>query len=261
MWRVSKVMRQVAMVVCVVLLLLFSPTGATGQYGQQVYVCQTPTFWCAVPGPVGAQNGTSCWCSTYWGPVWGASIDPSGVPNAPKLPAPQAPQQPPNQSPPRQDTPVDVGADDCYKGLGNCQGSFVRTARDSGASPGSSEGSRRSTSSFGAALKRLIDAADDGFESVKGRATKGSSASDQYDSTVIPSGLESCTIFVPKNRRRSPWLACWPHDDTTVSQVVRLVTDALGREHSRDADEHLWVVGAVEISVDRTDKTVNVRLR
>lgn len=120
------------------------PPAVEAQYPQQLstYVCQTPTFWCAFQWYSGAPNGSPCYCGTQYGPVGGYSINPAGVPNAPQLPAPQRttdPGRPPTTPSTRQ--PGEIDKDDCYKGLGNCAGSFSggrqSTGPDTRRTPGS----------------------------------------------------------------------------------------------------------------------------
>jgi hypothetical protein len=106
-------------------IITISSTSSSGQFPPQItYVCQTATFWCAFQWAPDVPNGTFCYCNTVFGPVGGLSINPTGVSNAPKLPDPQ-PQGPgtPPSSPPK--AGGEVAANDCYKGLGNCPGSFA----------------------------------------------------------------------------------------------------------------------------------------
>jgi hypothetical protein len=246
-------------------IALFSATSSTGQFASQTtYVCQTPTFWCSFQYASGVPNGTSCYCNTVWGPVGGYSINPAGVPNAPTLPKPQTPSRPGNPTP-TQGTPGEVEADDCYKGLGNCPGSFMRAASggNSPSSTGKSSTSagRSSTSAFGSALQELIDAAEDDFTDVRGAARRGNSVSDYYETTVVPAGLERCTLFVPKNQRRKPWVSCWASDGMSFSRLVRLVTDALGSDGSRDSDGQTWNLSNVQVTVERgSSLTLDIRL-
>jgi len=111
-----------------------SATPSSAQFLAPVtYVCQTPAFWCAIQAEPGVPNGTLCYCNTFYGPVWGLSINPSGVSNAPQLPKPQpqrpdaAPPRPesrPGRTEPTSTRATEVAANDCYKGLGNCPGAF-----------------------------------------------------------------------------------------------------------------------------------------
>ena len=122
-WRVA--------VLC--FLVTLSVTSSSGQQ-MTTYVCQTPAFWCVFQWTPGVANGFPCYCTTLFGPFQGYSIDPGSVTNAPKLPEPQQQPQTPERTPrpPAPRSGGEVAADDCYKGLGNCQGSFMRAARDVG---------------------------------------------------------------------------------------------------------------------------------
>ena len=73
-------------------------------------VCQTQTFWCVILGPMPV-NGASCWCGSIYGAVYGYTIvaGPSPV-----VPSPERSQEPPV---------IDL-EDECFDGLGNCQGAF-----------------------------------------------------------------------------------------------------------------------------------------
>jgi hypothetical protein len=123
-------------------IILLSPGSSTGQFGPLAnYVCQTPAFWCVIQAAPGFANGTPCWCNTMWGPVTGNSINPAGVPNAPPLPKPQPPQGPGNPAPQPQPGNPQVDPDDCYKGLGNCPGSFRNSAKPGGGGSGTRKGS------------------------------------------------------------------------------------------------------------------------
>jgi hypothetical protein len=109
-------------------VMLLSATSSSGQFQpQKVYVCQTMAFWCAFQAVPGVLDGTPCYCGTVLGPVYGISIDPGPLTDAPALPKPQTRnEEPAPRTPSRKE--VEVAADDCYKGLGNCQGSFTRSA-------------------------------------------------------------------------------------------------------------------------------------
>lgn len=94
---------------------------ATGSARAQVLlVCQTPMFWCtfAAPMPVA---GASCWCASQLGPIWGFSIVPPPPP--PSGYPPSAGGNPPYGGNPGAGQPPALG-DECFDGLGNCQGTF-----------------------------------------------------------------------------------------------------------------------------------------
>jgi len=241
---VHKTWRYATITGAFLVMWLSSASSSTGQFSVTTYVCQTPTFWCAFNGPSGVRNGTSCYCGTVWGPVGGYSIDPSGVSNAPQLPKPQ--QQPaPGRPPQTQNNPGEVGADDCYKGLGNCAGSFVKTSGGTSSGRAATSGSVSDT-----ALQRLIDDATDDFSSVKGTRDSEGRSTDKYKVTVTPKGLDFCTLFIPSSTRRTPWVSCFAPDEMSYSRLVRLVSDALGNGGSRDSDGQKWTVGEVEVTVD-----------
>lgn len=146
------------------LLIAASLFGESGQAQaqMQMYVCQTPQFWCAFPYAPGVPSGTVCHCNSWAGPVVGYSINPNQA-AAPTYPQPQAYPQPqgypypaqPQQQPypyptqpqaqpypapqPQPQTGSQTGqaptgnapapansSDDCFRGLGNCQGQFRR---------------------------------------------------------------------------------------------------------------------------------------
>ena len=262
----SRAMRLISRIVVVLAILLLSPAPSTGQYQLHTYVCQTQTFWCAIQYTPGVPDGNPCWCNTYWGPVTGRSIDPARVPNAPTLPNPQkqGPGQPPQGNPP-QGNPGEVDSDDCYKGLGNCPGSFMKTAAGGGSRsrPGKDDDTgRRSSTPFGDALQRMIDGAGDDFDGIRAGFKRRSTTSSTYETTLVPSGLERCTVFVPHDSRRTPWMTCWPPDDLSATRLVRLVADALGKEGTRDGTKYVWQVGNVTVDVDRDDPiNLTVRVR
>lgn len=87
---------------------LFTPQAAQAQY----MVCQTPTFWCAVPGR--APNGYPCWCNTAFGPVGGQAIDPT----------PYIQSQNPDRGDEDEEINLESDAQDCLNGLGECKGTF-----------------------------------------------------------------------------------------------------------------------------------------
>ncbi len=115
-----------------VLMLFGAATEALGQfpgYAPKIYVCQAPTFWCSVPHANPAvPNGSACYCNTVMGPVNGYTIDPTGYRPAPVPTWPQRPRPvPPPVQPAPQMTPngkAEPTTGDCYKGLGNCSGTF-----------------------------------------------------------------------------------------------------------------------------------------
>jgi hypothetical protein len=230
------------------------------QVALTAYVCQTPTFWCAFRYQSGVPNGSPCYCMTYWGPVTGSSIDPSGVSNAPKLPTPQSPSDPgrPPQTEPRPGGQVDPG--DCYKGLGNCAGSFRNAAsqRD-GTDPRPGTDAGASSSAFGQALQKLIDAAADEFDEVKGAEESSSSVSTRYKVTVVPPGFDRCILFVPDNSRRRPWVSCFAKDDLTHTRLVNVVAELLGSRGTRETSGQTWMVGDIEVSTERDPVSLDIR--
>jgi hypothetical protein len=241
----------------VVAALLGTASSSTGQYPQgATYVCQTPTFWCSFLYTAGIPNGSPCYCNTAWGPVAGSSINPSGVPNAPPLPAPQRQPRAGDPRPtPGPDKSGQVDTDDCYNGLGNCPGSFASSRSGSGGRGATT----RSTSAFASALKEIIEAADDDFDAVQGEERRGISSSDLYDTSVVPEGFESCTLFIPHSSSRNPRVACYASSRLTAARLVSLVADALGSAGTRNTDGQSWTVDGVEVSVDRSDKSLTIR--
>ena len=131
MSRVSERVRVAARASALVAILLLSAASTGGQSNAVgTYVCQTPTFWCVFQGPPGANDGTTCSCTTTRASVGGYSIDPTRVAGPPPLPRPQPSQQRQDasaRSPPQ--APAVIARDDCYAGLGNCLGSFLEAAK------------------------------------------------------------------------------------------------------------------------------------
>lgn len=140
MSQIYRVLRLTPRTIALAFVLSLSLATASSAQFPTTYVCQTPAFWCVFQWTSGFPNGTPCYCTTGFGPVSGYTINPAGVPNAPTLPSPQ-PQNPGNPPPsqPRRTGDAPSG-DDCYKGLGNCPGSFANTSRNRGGS-GESAGS------------------------------------------------------------------------------------------------------------------------
>jgi hypothetical protein len=230
--------------------LVFAPVPTFAQ-ATVTYACQTPTFWCVFIWSPGVPNGTSCYCNTYMGPVTGYTIDPSGMNNAPTLPKPQRPT---NLDPPKtRPVPEDpkIASDDCYKGLGNCPGSFTETQGRSGGDRSTVRSSRGSTG-FAEALQKLIDAAGDEFSDVQGEAKRGTSTSDTYTVTVVPSGFNRCVLFIPHRTTRRPWVSCFS-ETLRYRELLRTVTDVLGPSAKHDGEEHTWFVDSAEVSVDNDD--------
>ena len=125
----SLVPKRLKQAVALSFILIVSATSGSGQSPpQKTYVCQTIAFWCAFQFVPGVPDGASCYCGTVFGPIYGISIDPTPMANTPILPKPQPRiEETPTRTVPRKE--VEVAADDCYKGLGNCQGSFVRSGQ------------------------------------------------------------------------------------------------------------------------------------
>ena len=247
-WRVTA--KAVLVSVCLV-------SSNNGQFSAANYVCQTPTFWCAFSFASGVQNGTSCYCNTLYARVLGYTIDPRGVSNAPPLPTPQRQQQPPkgDDTPQTKQSPVPVGPDDCYKGLGNCPGSFVKTTPG-----GAQKKAGRSNSGFGADLEKLIEAASDSFGDVQGDSKPSSSTTtDRYEVTVTPQGMENCTLFIPVSRSRRPWVSCFAPDGMSYTQLRNRVSGALGTAGSRSSDGQEWSLPDAEIKVTRDPVSVDIR--
>lgn len=250
---------------CVTGALLLAPAPAVAQYqSTSTYVCQTPSFWCAFVWSRGVANGTTCYCNTYAGAVFGYSIDPSGVADAPTLPKPQSPTDIDTPARPAPSEDPEVASDDCYKGLGNCQGSFMasldtndrssegrttRTARPS-----------RVSSRFAEALQDLIDAADDEFSDVQGEEGRGTSLSDSYSVTVVPEGFDRCELLVPHRTTRSPSVHCFS-DTMRYRTLLELVTGALGPSDEQTDDELLWFVEGAEVAIFEDDGEAGLAVR
>lgn len=111
------------------LLLAAGPAAA-----QQMYVCQTPQFWCSFQHhQSGVPDGTQCYCNSWQGPVGGYSIDPNrgggrttgGKPTAggPETRIPDT-RIPDRRTPPPVATGGGGDSDDCFRGLGNCEGHY-----------------------------------------------------------------------------------------------------------------------------------------
>ena len=156
MSRMFRVCRLSARALALVSMVMSSADPLAAQYpSQTVYVCQTATFWCAFSYAAGAPNGSSCYCNTLFGPVAGRSIDPSGMPNTPTLPKPQ-PRTPGSEPPRSPGNPKgEVDADDCYKGLGNCPGSFLNASKGHGRAPATPRESDASSSDASDAVDGL----------------------------------------------------------------------------------------------------------
>jgi len=242
--------------------VLFTPAPAFAQYpATATYVCQTPTFWCAFVWSRGVPNGTTCYCSTYLGPVYGYTIDPSGVTNAPTLPKPQKPTDLDTPSSPAPSRAPDVASDDCYKGLGNCPGSFMRSHDQSdGQQTTRGVRSSRSSGSFADALRKLIDAASDEFNDVRGEARRGTSLSDTYAVTVVPRGFKRCALFIPHRTTRKPRVHCFS-EKLRLREALDLVTDALGPRTEQDGDEYIWRLEGAEVSVENEDGEAGLSIR
>jgi hypothetical protein len=238
-----------------------APSPAFAQYqSTATYVCQTPTFWCSFLWSRGVPNGTSCYCNTYGGPVSGYSIDPSGMNNAPTLPTPQTPTKldPPSDRP-RPTGEPDISSDDCYKGLGNCPGSFTRTLAQDGDEPRVTR-TNRSSSRFGQALQTLIDAAADEFDDVRGEEKRGTSSSDVYNVTVVPGGFKRCALFIPRSATRGPRVHCWA-EGLSYREGLEQVTAVLGPSHDQDDGEHSWLLKGVEVYVENDEGDAGLTIR
>lgn len=112
--RITRLAAGVALSVIASVALAVAPAWA-----QQMYVCQTPMFWCSFGGPPNVPNSTPCWCRTFYGPVNGYSINPMSAPPMPQQPPQNAPAPPPQQN---GGSTNNTG--DCLNGLGNCGGQF-----------------------------------------------------------------------------------------------------------------------------------------
>jgi hypothetical protein len=105
-----------------------------GSANAQMMVCQTQYFWCSFPG--NAPSNLQCYCNTYYGPIYGYSINPNEFARQPQeSPIPQE-RQPQESRPGRDTEPIpqeeiilDEEAEDCLNGLGNCDGTFLGAVR------------------------------------------------------------------------------------------------------------------------------------
>lgn len=243
---------------------LYASSPAFAQYqATATYVCQTPSFWCSFIWSRGVPNGTSCYCNTYMGPVSGYSIDPSGMNDAPTLPTPQRPTDldPPRDRPTPSREP-DVSSDDCYKGLGNCPGSFTRSrgqsqSDDDRSTVRSSSGSSR----FARELQELIDAADSEFDDVQGAEKSGTSTSDVYDVTLVPSGFRRCSLFIPHRTSRGPRVHCWAKEGLSYREALDQVIDVLGPSDEQDGEEQTWFLENAEVSVENDEGEAGLTVR
>ena len=101
-----------ATVLCLPLMM------AESTEAQTVLVCQTPAFWCTIAAPIPVAN-YPCWCNWWTGPVSGYTVIPA-PPQVPPLP-PTARIPPGTGS--GQPPVIDLN-DECFDGLGNCQGAY-----------------------------------------------------------------------------------------------------------------------------------------
>lgn len=170
----KKYLSRITIILVMFPFLISSHTSAQG-LPPGIMVCQTPTFWCAVPAP-DFPTGTPCWCNTPRGPVNGLGINPRQV-------IQQTPTQRPrggSKEPTRNDEEViDLGgkADDCLNGLGNCSGSFkslvterAKMSNSDRTNPGQESPSGTIPADFREGVRKLADAAlrgESAFDSLR----------------------------------------------------------------------------------------------
>ncbi len=249
-------------------VLLGSPGKADAQYGApNTYVCQCQGFWCVFAWTTGVPDGSPCYCNTMWGAVWGYSIDVSKVGRLPEgMPDPQSPD--PSRPPPRADpADVDVGDTDCYRGLGNCAGSFQtavslgRVADAPGQRSGRAATNRpRSSSRFADDLHFLIREAtadfrglDAEFDDVTSRGTR------VYYVYDTPDSYDRCRLY--RWSRGGSSVVCRAARQRYRS-ALRQVTDALGDPDDWSVDESEWTVNRVEVDLEDDDgEVVILRIR
>jgi hypothetical protein len=175
------------------------------------------------------------------------------------LPKPQSQRRRDDPPPVDEEEPKDVEPDDCYKGLGNCPGSFRKALREE-EERSEAEGEDSSSSSFGDALQELIDAASDGFDSVRRADGRPSGDSVGYPTTLVPDGMRHCAVFIPRSSMRRRWLSCYPLTGMSRSRLVALVADSLDDPGSRDSSGQTWSLGGIEVSVEtRLPLTLRIR--
>ena len=97
----------------------------------------------------------------------------------------------------------------------------------------SSSGSSR----FARELQELIDAADSEFDDVQGEERSGTSASDVYDVTLVPSGFRRCSLFIPHRTSRGPRVHCWAKEGLSYREALDQVIDVLGPSDEQDGEE------------------------
>ena len=249
--------------------LLGSPDKADAQYGAaNTYVCQCQGFWCVFAWTAGVPDGAPCYCNTMWGAVGGYSIDLSGVDRLPEgMPDPQSPD-PARPPPPRADpAEVDVGDTDCYRGLGNCAGSFqaaLSLGRVSGA-PGERSGATstnrsRSSSRFADDLYFLIEEATDDFRGLDAEfdrvMTSGTRIYNVYD---IPASFDRCSLY--RRDRGGSSIVC-RGDRQSYRGALRQVTEVLGDPYDESRYESEWTVNRVEVVLEDDDgEEVILRIR
>lgn len=250
-------------------VLLGSPGKAEAQYGaSNTYVCQCPGFWCVFAWTAGVPDGSSCYCNTMWGAVWGNSIDVSKVGRLPEgMPDPQSPD--PSRRPPPQADPadVDVGDTDCYRGLGNCAGTFQaavsqgRVGDARGERSGRTSTNRsRSTSRFADNLFSLIEEATDEFSGLDAEFDRVmSSGTRVYDVYDVPASYDRCNLYF-WNRGGSS-VVC-RGERQGYRSALRQMTDALGDPDDWSVDESEWTVNRVEVTLEDDDgEEVILRIR
>src|SRR5262245_23781843 len=107
-------------IVVLSVLMVLIPSAAQSQVR---VICQTPQFWCVFYNQFALPDGTGCHCGTPRGPIFGYSIVDMGPPRTMPMPQPIPPQTP-QPMPPQRPGPTGNASNDCYRGLGNCPGTY-----------------------------------------------------------------------------------------------------------------------------------------
>ena len=248
-----------------VLAVLGSPGVGTAQFGSMNgYVCQCAGFWCTFNWTSGVPDGSGCHCNTQWGPAWGYSIDLSRLNRMPDgMPDPQERGRTPPPTQPADPGDVDVGDDDCYKGLGNCAGSF-RTALNRGSvsgssgsrSAGSSRGRSRSSSRFADELYFLIEEASNRFSGLDAEFDRSTGTAEYYDVFDVPTSYDECYLRVRPGFTR---VIC-RSEGLSYRNALGQVSEVLGDPDEQSRRDSEWVVGLVEVVLEDDDDEVVLRV-
>jgi hypothetical protein len=247
MFGVSRVLLRGGVVATIAVVAV--PQTSQAQQQLATYVCQTPRFWCAFQWAAGYRNGTGCYCMTYMGPVSGYSINPAGVPDAPRLPKPQTPTQGGGDPIPPSD--ARIPGDDCYNGLGNCPGSFGAAAGSSGGSSGTASGpTRGDEDALATTIERIIAAAPR-FETITGARLRSSGSSTRYTGTIQLPGFKGCSV-VEKDDGDRRYECDAPN--TRFQAMVERFASLYGSQfhdqgNERDLRFRSWKVGDIEVTV------------